>query len=64
MNNPVEPIKKLYGETVTCLKKCNWPTRQELKGETLASISFVILMAAFLFVADQVFMFAIQKICM
>lgn len=62
--NPIVAIKKLYEETVVVLKKCNWPSRDELKGETLASVSFLILMTAFLFVADQVFMFAVRTICM
>ncbi len=64
MTNPIEAIKKLYEETVTALKKCSWPTKPELKGETLACVSFLILMTVFLFLADRLFMFAIQMICM
>ena len=64
MRNPIEAIKELYSDTVADLKKCSWPTRRELKGETIACVSFLILMAAFLFVADQFFMMAIKMICM
>ena len=64
MTNPIQAIKNLYGETITALKKCNWPDRHELKGETIAVISFLILTTVFLFVADHLFLLAIRYICM
>jgi len=64
MKNPVQALKSLYLETVAVLKKCTWPTKQELRGETLAVITFVIISTIFLFVADQIFVNAIKYICM
>ena len=37
------------------LKKCSWPTQQELKGSTLVVIISLALLGAFTYVVDTVF---------
>jgi len=40
--------------TMEELKKCTWPTRDELTGSTVVVILSVILLGVFTFVVDQV----------
>ena len=62
MKNPINLIKKLYDDTVTELKKCTWPDRQELYGSTMVVVSSLILLSLFVFVADKVFLLAVNLI--
>ncbi len=62
MNNPIAAIKKLYDETVAELKKCTWPTRQELYESTLVVVSSLVLLSVFVFVADKLFLLAVNWI--
>ena len=50
MKNPIAAIKKLYDETVAELKKCTWPTRQELYESTMVVVSSLVLLSVFVFV--------------
>ena len=45
-------IKQFYGETVTELKKCMWPSRDELKDSTIVVICSVLLLSAFVALVD------------
>ncbi len=62
MKNPINVIKKLYDETVTELKKCSWPDRHELYGSTMVVVSSLILLSLFVFIADKVFLLAVNLI--
>ena len=62
MKNPIAAIKKLYDETVAELKKCTWPTYQELYESTMVVISSLILLSVFVVVADKVFLLAVNWI--
>ena len=62
MKNPIAAIKKLYDETVAELKKCTWPTRQELYESTMVVVSSLVLLSVFVFVADKVFLLAVNLI--
>lgn len=62
MKNPITLIKTLYDETVAELKKCTWPTRQELYESTLVVVSSLVIMSLFVFVADKVFLMAVNLI--
>ena len=62
MKNPIAAIKKLYDETVAELKKCTWPTRQELYESTMVVVSSLILLSVFVFVADKLFLLAVNWI--
>ena len=62
MKNPVEAIRKYYSETVAELKKCSWPTKQELYESTLVVVSSLILLSVFVSVADFVFELAVRVV--
>ena len=50
----IERLRVYVGETREELKKCSWPTWDELKGSTLLIAICVALMGLFTFVTDQV----------
>ena len=62
MENPVAAIQRLYNETVAELKKCSWPSRQELYESTLIVISFLIILSVFVVVVDFICEAAIRFI--
>ncbi len=62
MKNPVEAIRKYYSETVAELKKCSWPTKQELYESTLVVVSSLILLSVFVCVADFAFELVVRTI--
>jgi preprotein translocase subunit SecE len=48
-------------ETREELKKCSWPTWDELKGSTLLIAIAIVLMGVFTFVMDQILIFIFIK---
>ena len=59
MNKIVEwigALKTFLGEVKTELKKCTWPTRQELVGSTMVVVVSVIILGAFVGLSDTVLM--------
>jgi preprotein translocase subunit SecE len=48
-------------ETREELKKCSWPTWDELKGSTLLIAIAIVLMGIFTFVMDQILIFIFIK---
>jgi preprotein translocase subunit SecE len=42
-------------ETREELKKCSWPTWQELKGSTVVIAITIALLGGFVFIVDQIF---------
>ena len=52
MRNPIQSIRQFYLNTVAELKKCTWPTRQELTESTVVVILSVLILSAFVAVVD------------
>ncbi len=48
-------MKKYFKDTKSELKKVTWPTKEQLKKNTLVIISFIIMIGIFLFVFDALF---------
>lgn len=56
--SPFEYVRQVKAE----MQKVTWPSRQELTTSTIAVFIMVFLAAIFLFVADQVLAFGVNKI--
>jgi preprotein translocase subunit SecE len=52
MANPFRKIRVFWGETLSELKKAAWPTRQELKANTLVVLVAIVLVGGFIALAD------------
>lgn len=53
---------RFLGEVVTELKKCTWPTRQELIGSTVVVAISMILLGAFVGLSDGMLMGILRTI--
>lgn len=53
MKRIIPKIREYYGETVQEVKKCTWPTKDELIETTIVVIVGVIALAFFIAVADR-----------
>jgi preprotein translocase subunit SecE len=45
-------LRTFLGEVKTELKKCTWPTRQELLGSTMVVVVSVVLLGVFVGLSD------------
>ncbi len=52
----INALKTFLGEVKTELKKCTWPTRQELLGSTMVVVVSVIILAVFVGLSDTTLM--------
>jgi preprotein translocase subunit SecE len=52
MKNPFTKIRTFYWETLSELKKASWPTRKELVSHTIMVLTAVILLGAYIALAD------------
>jgi preprotein translocase subunit SecE len=57
----IQRLSAYWQQTVEELKKCTWPTWDELKGSTIVVSVAIILLGLFTFVVDQI-LFALFKI--
>jgi len=48
----IDVLKTFLGEVKTELKKCTWPTRQELVGSTMVVVVSVIILGVFVGLSD------------
>jgi preprotein translocase subunit SecE len=64
MQNPVHQIRSLYLQVVVELKKCTWPTRQELTESTVVVIVSVAILTAFVAVIDLATGYVIRLLTM
>lgn len=62
MKNPIVAIQNLYNETTSELKKCSWPSRQELYESTVVVVSSLIILSLFVSIADWLFEGAVRYI--
>ncbi|MDK2857687.1 MAG: preprotein translocase subunit SecE [Verrucomicrobiota bacterium] len=51
-----EALKTFLGEVKAELKKCTWPTRQELLGSTMVVVVSVVILGVFVGLSDTVLM--------
>ena len=54
MPNPIEKIRTFYLDTVAELKKCTWPSWDELIQSTVVVVVTAFLLSLFVFGADIV----------
>ena len=54
MKQIIPKIREYYGETVQEVKKCTWPTKDELIETTIVVIVGVIALSIFIAVADYI----------
>lgn len=54
MANPISKIKQYYGETLLEIKRCTWPSRDELLANTGLVIGVMLVLTIYVFVVDQV----------
>jgi preprotein translocase subunit SecE len=54
MKRIIPKIREYYGETVQEVKKCTWPTKDELIETTVVVIVGVISLALFIALADRI----------
>jgi preprotein translocase subunit SecE len=54
MKRIIPKIREYYGETVQEVKKCTWPTKDELIETTVVVIVGVIALSLFIALADRV----------
>lgn len=52
MKNPFTKIRIFYGETLSELKKASWPTLRELRDHTIVVLVAVLLLGAYIALAD------------
>jgi len=57
----IQRLSAYWQQTMEELRKCTWPTWDELKGSTVVVSVAIILLGAFTFVVDQI-LFALFKI--
>ena len=57
----VQRLSAYWRQTMDELKKCTWPTWEELKGSTVVVMVSILLLGLFTFVVDQI-LFALFKI--
>ncbi|MDD3953159.1 MAG: preprotein translocase subunit SecE [Lentisphaeria bacterium] len=62
MKNPVAAITTLYNETMSEMRKCTWPTRNELYESTVLVISSLIILSLVVTVADKVLLLLVRLI--
>jgi preprotein translocase subunit SecE len=55
-------LKTFLGEVQAELKKCSWPTRQELFGSTMVVVISVLIIGLFVGLSDMVLTFVLQAI--
>ena len=62
MKNPVAAITTLYNETMSEMRTCTWPTRNESYESTVLVISSLIILSLVVTVADKVLLLLVRLI--
>jgi len=62
MKNPVAAITTLYNETMSEMRKCTWPTRNELYESTILVISSLIILSLVVTVSDKALLLLVRLI--
>jgi preprotein translocase subunit SecE len=55
-------LRTFLGEVKIELKKCTWPTRQELLGSTMVVVISVLILGVFVGLSDTVLMFLLRQL--
>jgi len=61
-NGQLVRLRNYCDETREELKKCTWPTWNELKGSTVVVMISILLLGGFTMVVDAVFAFLVRAI--
>ena len=64
MLNWVTRARLFVNETLSELRKCSWPERQQLFESTVLVIITVLMLATFVAIVDYLSMFIIEKLTM
>jgi len=62
MKRIIPKIREYYGETVQEVKKCTWPTKDELIETTVVVIIGVIALSLFIALADRIMQLIIDAL--
>jgi len=62
MKNPIVAIQGIYQETMSEMKKCSWPTRQELYESTVIVVICLIILSIFVTFSDKLIELGIRAI--
>ncbi len=54
MNNPIPKIRQFYFDTLQEVKKCTWPTNNELIESTVIVLVALVLVSSFIWGIDTV----------
>ena len=55
-------VRAFFHDVMVEFRKVSWPSRREVTGSTTVVIVVVLVLAAFLFVVDQVFAAAVHQL--
>jgi len=55
-------MRNYWNATMEELKKCAWPTWDELKGSTVVVTIAIVLMGGFFYAVDSIFMYLVRFI--
>ncbi|MDD3276362.1 MAG: preprotein translocase subunit SecE [Kiritimatiellales bacterium] len=58
----IQALKTFLGEVKIELKKCTWPTRQELAGSTMVVVISVLILGVFVGLSDWVLTGLLQTV--
>ena len=58
----INVLRTFLGEVKTELKKCTWPTRQELFGSTMVVVISVLFLGIFVGLSDTVLMGLLRSV--
>jgi preprotein translocase subunit SecE len=64
MNNWLSSARQFLADTLTELRKCSWPGRQELFESTLVVIAAIIVLSVYVALLDEVCRVVINFITM
>lgn len=62
MPNPIQKLRSAAHSIVAEMKKCTWPTRDELKSSTVVVIICVFILSVFVALADWVSQLVIRLV--
>ncbi len=62
MKNPITAITTLYNETMSEMRKCTWPNRNELYESTVLVVTSLIILSVVVTVADKVLLLFVRSI--
>lgn len=62
MKNPITAITTLYNETMSEMRKCTWPDRNELYESTVLVVTSLLILSVVVTVADKLLLLFVRSI--